>query len=383
MNREFTVSAGYKIFYAFLALLMVGGAVFFIAKGDQGNAAIWVLPLFLLIAAMGILLPQLKKSVIVTDTTITNVDLFKTTELAIADIKGVRIGPKGKTIYIESASGAKKISITNYRDLAGGTELRTWLETNFADLNDVDYKDELAHILSDNRLGVSTEERQAQLDRAKYISWAYNGIGVVLFLLSVFYREKEALIEPVLLIFPILSVFVVLVSNGLIKIFDNKKSPYPHIFFGLIPPMLAQLINIGGNHVLSFNNFWIPFVLLSLLIVGVFYYVDRANNHSPVRGQIIIMIFLGGMYGLGSVHQLNRIYDKSPEQVYQATVTDEYVRHGKSTSYNLRLSAWGPQTKTETVSVSHAMYDQTPIGATVTLHLHKGFFNIPWYTVTP
>lgn len=382
MDREFTVATGYKIFYGIIALALTGAGFYLFTLPNHGNNVVLLMPLLLFVMALAIILPQFKRKLIVTETRITSVNLFKTTEIAIGDIKGFRFGPKGKSLFIESLSSAPKLTIANYSDFAGSDDFKNWLTTNFINLDDTEYQDTLNHILNDSSLGVTAEDRQAQLDKAKYISWVYNGGGVALFFINLFVPDKEAIIAPLILIYPLLSLLVVLMSKGLIKIVDNKKSPYPHILFGILASLIAQLIGIGHNHILSYDNFWLPFALMALVLIAVFYYVDRINNLSPVNGQIFILLLFGGLYGFGGVQQINRIFDKSTPQIYHAVILSEYVSHGKNTSYNLHLSSWGPQVNEETVSVSQAFYNQTAVGTTVNITLKNGFFNIPWFTVS-
>jgi len=57
------------------------------------------------------------------------------------------------------------------------------------------------------------------------------------------------------------------------------------------------------------------------------------------------------------------------------------VRHGKSTSYNLKLAPWGPVATVDSVSVSASTYQQTSVGQTVCVGLHPGAFALRWFVL--
>jgi hypothetical protein len=69
--------------------------------------------------------------------------------------------------------------------------------------------------------------------------------------------------------------------------------------------------------------------------------------------------------------------------VYPAAVTGQRVSHGRSTSYYLTLSPWGPMTGAFETSVGRRLYNAVNLGDTVEVSLHSGWLHIPWYQVTP
>ncbi|OCX54065.1 hypothetical protein BEL04_07265 [Mucilaginibacter sp. PPCGB 2223] len=382
MNREFTVSVWLKVFCGFFALLMIGGAVFGIVQ-SRGEDVAWIMAIFLVPIGVFIFTSVAQRRIVITDTTLTNTNIFKTIELQIADIKGVRFNQK--TVVIESLSG-KKISIGSCGDYADGSELKDWLLANFTDLNADEGATELNAVLNDISLGYTVEDRKAKLDRAKYIAIGYSiGGGIIgaLGFISLATSGGDAPFILVALIYPLLGALVIATSNGLIRIITKKASPYYHIIIGIeFPAIMLMAVGLSRGNILQYDNFVLFATIVLLAFMLLFYFADHASNNTDIKGKIIILLIFGAMYGAGAVASVNDVFDRSEVQQYSATVLDKYVRHGKSTSYNLQISGWGQQLKVRTVSVSRTLYNQKSIGESVSVYLHKGFLSIPWYTVS-
>jgi hypothetical protein len=378
MNREYTISAGFKIFYGFLAAGLAGFAVYLFNMPRATGPVVLIIPVLFLAASVAILINIIKSKIIVSGDSISRVNIFKTTQLAIADIKGVRVGQK--SIFIESKTSAPKITIANYSDYADSDELTAWLKANFTDLNAEEYKDELQEILNDTSLGFTEEERQQQLTKAKTIAIAYSIGGVVVAVAGIL-KDIEAL-TLVTLLYPLLGIVIIATSKGLIKLISKKGSPYYHVLIGVEFPSVMLLIkSISDFHILQTANLWLPAILTGVIFGLAIKFADRTHNSIPIGSQIFILVLVGGMFGFGSILKINYYYDQSPETVYRATVLSHSISHGKSTTYYLSLSPWGPQIKESQISVSRHRYYQDSIGSTVSLHVKQGLLNIPWYTV--
>jgi hypothetical protein len=88
------------------------------------------------------------------------------------------------------------------------------------------------------------------------------------------------------------------------------------------------------------------------------------------------------VFGYGSVVSSNCLFDNVASDLHYARVLDHRISSGKSTSYYLTLSAWGAKPSGEEVSVASDLYYQVSKGDSVTVHIKKGTFNIPWYYIT-
>jgi hypothetical protein len=89
----------------------------------------------------------------------------------------------------------------------------------------------------------------------------------------------------------------------------------------------------------------------------------------------------GACYAFGAAVIADTRFDAAPAQAIRTTVTDTYSTHGRSTSYYLRLPAWGPRTGPNEVSVSYSLYRALGAGDDVCIQLHPGLLGAAWFTI--
>ena len=107
---------------------------------------------------------------------------------------------------------------------------------------------------------------------------------------------------------------------------------------------------------------------------------QRRTIGGPV--QLMLYLAVSGLFlGPGSLMLTNWRFDHVPATPFRAVVMEKQVTHGKSTSYSLMLSAWGPRTDEDWVNVPSPTYDAIQAGDQACLLLHPGFLHIRWFTV--
>lgn len=379
MDRTFKVSVGMKVFYFILGIAAIVFSLFLLTVSTTAPAAIMILPILVFFGGVLTILTQVRRQIIVSTDSITKIGVFKTTEIALQDIKGVRVGDKAIAIELNLIP-ATKINIGNYSDYSGSEELTKYLLTNFVDLNDVDYQTELKNILSDTDLGLTEEDRKAKLKKAQYLAWSYNGGAGICFALGLFWNNPVSMI--ILLIYPLLALPIILTSKRLIRMLPKYKSPYYTVFVGVMFPVIISIIIATQKYdILYFKSLWVYIISVIVVLGAAFYLADKDNVIVPVSGRIFATCMLSVLYGFGGIMNINCAFDKSAEQVYRAEVLDHNISHGKSTTYYLMLGPWGPQANTDQVAVSSSRYYRTNIGSKVTVHLKKGLLNAPWFTI--
>jgi hypothetical protein len=380
MQEEFTLPIYYKIFYCLLGAGLVGLSIFMIIHPNKG------IPTFLIalvITAVGLLLIAngARRKVTIENDVITCIDLFNTREIAVGDVKGVRTG--AKTIVIESnIAGQAPILIRNYIQLSDSFQLLSYLRDTFQDLDAANLKEEQSNLLQDLNLGFTTEERQAKLNNAKTIGLAYNIAGIVLAVLGLFLRQP--MFTVLLIVYPLLSIVVIVTSKGLIKFLsDKKRSLYPFVFLGFIfPTMVTSIKAMVDFHIYSYDNFWLPFagvvciVAASLIATG----INRSIGGGIV-GQGLLMLVIAIFYAVGVIGQINCTFDKSADKIYDARIIGHHISHGRNTNYYLYLSTWGPCHQQKQISVGRNMYNHTNIGDIVKIDFKPGLLNVPWFVV--
>ncbi|GAA3969303.1 hypothetical protein [Mucilaginibacter dorajii] len=385
MNQEYKVSIGYKIFYLIAAAAIFVFGAFILGLTPRHNTGLLIAQTVFIAFAILILVSVLRGRIIVTDNSIIRVNFMQTKEILFADIKGFRIDQK--TIRLERITPHdSKFSIARYSDFADIDDFKKWLRDNFVDLNSIEYQEGLNEILADSSLGLTEDERKSKLATARNISIAYSLGGVIILIGGALLHEiaTNIAVSVLVLLYPLLGAVIMYRSNGLIRFFSKKTSPYYHVFLGVYMSTLFLLVISFTNYeILDYHNIWY-FVIIAIAFAGLMKLAspNKVNTASEPKGGIAVLILVSLLYGYGCLLQINCLFDKSPEKIYHANVIDHYINHNKGTHPYLRIDTWGPQTKVKDIQVSMSFYNGQPIGSAVTVHLKKGLFNIPWYNIS-
>jgi len=357
---------------------MFGFGLFFLTQRNNGFLILYIFPLFFIVGAVFLIITKLKSGIIVSPDSITQTGVFETITIPLISIHGYRVS--NKVLSIESDTA--KITLRSYSELTNCSDLLTWLRENYKDLDATDYEADIKTVLNDSALGVTAQDREAALNKAKYISKAYTIGGVVLAIAAFILAESKILIV-LLLIYPFLCVPVMLNSRGLIKFFSKKKSPYYSVFFGVYVIAFILLIKVfTSQYVLSLTNFWFPFMITCAVLSSAIKFADPNNYPSPIKFSFAAILIISGLYAVGGVCEANCTFDDSAVKIYQAPVIGHNITHNKGIHYHLVIGAWGPEKKTNNITVSETAFYKDTIGSSVNVHLKHGFLHIPWYTVS-
>lgn len=136
----------------------------------------------------------------------------------------------------------------------------------------------------------------------------------------------------------------------------------------LVSPQIVVLTGAAGSALALLIGLWSP-------------------RTQPPANRIFFYLFLvlyGAGCGVGAPALINRRFDHSPGQTYQATVEALRFTGGRGgPSYSLQLGPWGPRTGPSSVPVSRAVYNATHVGDTACVSLHPGALGMAWYRATP
>ncbi len=99
----------------------------------------------------------------------------------------------------------------------------------------------------------------------------------------------------------------------------------------------------------------------------------------PAQVSVAAGVF-AGLLAYGAAAYLDALPAGPPSRSYAVTVTDKQVSHGRSTSYDLSLAAWGDRPPGR-VQVSSSLYRALDIGSTVCIDQYAGDLGIPWFEV--
>jgi hypothetical protein len=380
MEKEYRISTGMQFFYGILAVGMFVFSVFLVFDNNPSVAKIVVLlPLAFAACAVLIFINLLRRKIVIDEKCIRCTSLFSTKQLALTDIKGSRVS--GKAIELEPISAAEPtIVIGNYTDLKNSDQLASWAKDNFKDLNAMDLEAEKTKALQDPNLGLTEDERESQLKQKRTLATVYNIAGLAVGFLLIFLNALSATI--ILLLYPLAGILVMAFSKGVIKfVSSSMRSVHAFILLGFVLPCFILLIkSLGSYTVLLVNQLWLPGLGVGGVVFLLLYVFGINRSIKGIGAQVIAMAIPALLYGFGAVRMIDCAFDQSTPQIYNAGVLNRRIDQGRSTSYFLTLSSWGPRQEQET-EVRRGVYRNTMIGDTVKVRLKDGLLHIPWFTV--
>ena len=183
----------------------------------------------------------------------------------------------------------------------------------------------------------------------------------------------------ILLLIPLIGFYSIKLSRGLIKYDGKTNSMFPLVCI----PILYSVVFLGISNfliwnILSWSNFWIPFLLGSFL----FLFLDSKNGSEEPKDAltIIITIIFALIYGYGSTLTLNGLGDYQKPQVIKVQVLQKTTNQGKyEKEHFFKLAPWTYKKTTTKLLVPKNTYNNSKVGGSVNVHVHKGFLNIPFY----
>jgi hypothetical protein len=378
MEEEFTISSGWKFFYGLFACGIAIGGVF-ILKFAFTQTPIALVPAVVILSLAVLVGGQLRKKIIISADRIAGTNILQTRELLTSNVKGCRIGPK--TIVIEPDSTAySKIIINNYSDFDSSEDLVTWLKQNFKDLDATELEAEHDRVLQDTSLGATKEERETKIKLAKWIAGIYSAVGLVAGFASIPF-DKEKAVVIILIVYPLIGIFLMARSHGLIKFLSNpRRSIYSFIFLGLFVPVMSLCLGAAmGYNVYQYTNVYIPAAVLGLAIAGLFYLKGVNEDIPSVAGQVVMMLLTAAVYSYGTVVKINCLFDETPPVLSHTTVNSKYKEYNKGEHYYIWLNPFSPGGSAQQIEVGPETYSKYNAGDNIDIELKKGLFNIPWY----
>ncbi|MCQ6958108.1 hypothetical protein [Mucilaginibacter aquariorum] len=382
MEQEYRISIGYKIFYGIGVAALAGFGVFLLSKiSSSNNVTGGIIISIVLFAVAGLFsLYILKRRVVVSNEQLIVSGTFGTKQAFINDVKGVRTN--GKAVFIHLVNGGK-ITINDYDAIGKSDELSEWLKSNLRDLDNEDYEEEKAVILQDSDLGFTQEEREVKLKTKARIALAYSGVTLVIMVISVFYHQRNMLFSTLLFFFPLIGIAIVATSKGLIRLYSKRSSAYPSVMLGIFFACAALILQaVLDNKILDFNKVWTPVIIVAVVMVAILSLIVSKQPNQAFKNEILPILLISAAFSFGSVMYINRNLDRSKPEIFSTTVTNQYIKSGKNTTYHIVITGWGTHTEEDDITVSSNFYDHVPVGTKVNVNLMSGKLHIPWYYIT-
>jgi uncharacterized protein (DUF697 family) len=236
----------------------------------------------------------------------------------------------------------------------------------------------LNEISQQQELGATPEERLATLSQAKTSS---------IFALVVACAAAVALnfgppilqvpFAIVLALVPVALALMLHRAPLLYSVFKRKSDPRAELCYALIAVSFGFLLRNRGVHLVSLRPLGLLIVFVTFAYFVAFFR-SSSENSSPL-GALFGLLFLAGFYGYAMAVTANTVDDHSTAATYTASVTGKHISSGRSTTYYLELSPWGPMQARNSLSVSRTLYGQLAPGNQICLRLHDGRLHAPWY----
>jgi len=386
--NEYKIARGWAVLISISCLFLAGIMLTFLGVliAEHGREPLlWIFaPLCLGMAALSVfgMAEAIRTRCIIEQDKVVSRTALRCRELYFDEIKGYR--NLAKYILIVPLDPQKK-PLRISQQIQHKNELLQWLSHRFADIDVLEANEEQQAMLENEAFGASAEEREQHLKRARKVARIVNGAGIVSAAWFFFMGRPYDISLFVLMLFPVLALAVLARFRGLIRINPPQKSLYPNLTWSFLYPCLSLCLRaIIDFHIFRYNDVWLPCILIAAMLLAALLLVRRGDfNYRKAKDYISIasISLLLFAYSYGLVISLNCEYDASQPERYTARVLDKHVTKGKSTTYTLNLSPWGPQQKEDQVDVSSRFYDKVSVNDEVLIRYKKGRFRIPWFII--
>jgi len=92
-------------------------------------------------------------------------------------------------------------------------------------------------------------------------------------------------------------------------------------------------------------------------------------------------LICSALYVYGTATYLNCRYDRSEPFVYESTVRDRHISHGKHTSYCLTLAPFVDGEPYREIEVPRETYERLHEGDQVQIGVFEGRLGMPWFLI--
>jgi hypothetical protein len=235
-----------------------------------------------------------------------------------------------------------------------------------------------AEIQNDDSFGATPSEKSETLRRAKKTAKTLSTVSIVTVVWGFFYPRPYDVSMLLLALLPWIGIEIMRRSRGLLRADELKNDAHPSVAYALIFPGFILCLRA----VLDYDVLQSAYAAALYVIVGcaLFTAILMFDPTQRSRLGILPVFFLVGIaYGYGAIVEANARFDRSPGIAYTATVQNKQIISGKSMTYELDLSSWGPKPGSNKLDVSSSTYNQIQTGQSVQLKLKMGALGVRWY----
>ena len=143
-------------------------------------------------------------------------------------------------------------------------------------------------------------------------------------------------------------------------------------------PAAALFFRAVGMDLIDFEPSWIAAGACAAGLAAAAWL--RRPVRTPIQ-LVLCMTLFGLMLGYGAATQGDVKFDASAGAPFRSTVMDTHVSSGRSTSYTVELSPWGPVSGWNWQSVPRSTYMAVSAGDHLCAQLHPGWLHERWFTL--
>jgi hypothetical protein len=389
--RTYKPSTGYLLFLGIVSALCaaagLAGIIYFGTGHEmtsmRSQFALVVLSFLFLLLGIYLIAAVLTSRLILGPDFIEVKDFLSSKVFYRSDIAGYRILPTqyiSTLVFQPKAAERKKLKIPLY--FRTDDAFREW----FIDIPNLDREDlsqsmaELEAVVAHDSPGSdATEERIAGAYRTvRILNWAAGIASVWAWIYPNPYRLAMLAVG----VLPFIIIVLLARSHGLYQIEGRRNDARPSLAGAFIFPSCALAYRaIQDLHFLE----WKPLLLTTLALAAVLtIFLAQSDPHFYNRAVAVIStFFIGTMFSFGVLAHFDVLADHSSPASYQTQVLEKRADNGRTTTYYLRVSPWGPRQNADEIEVPHALYNAISPGQLVSIHLYSGALHLPWFSVSP
>jgi hypothetical protein len=359
----------------FACMAVVVGTNFFTFV--PANPVPFLMPIVFLFAGLFICAWPVRARVVIDGTRIEVRNVLGERSADLSEIEGFRTirsrNGSYRELYLKHGRG--RISISN--SFKFDDDAVAWFE-QLADLDRRDRDALLERISNEQELGTTPEERLGKLANAKTWSLFLTVISIAAAAALLFAPGEIRIPAALLLAATPVAAFLFLQRAPLLYAFFKQKSdPRADLGICLMVCGIGLQLSAIRLHFVSMRPLMICIAPVGLAYFFGFYSACRQGPQQ--LGKVTALLFFAGLYAFGFGMMADTLPDRGPAATYSADVLHKHISRGRSTSYYLELSPWGPMETANQLSVSSREYNSVHIGDEICLSLHPGSLHAAWY----
>ena len=288
--------------------------------------------------------------------------------------------------------GRKSSFISLSDNITGFEEIKQWLAAHYSDRRKVEEakvatqeREARTAVLAMPDLGTTPKVRIHAMKHLRRITAALNVAGglTLVFLWFPIAAGREWIIMAGLLM-PLAAIGALLLYPTVLRLNGNKTNGYPGVTSAFLLPTLGLLVQTLAANIISYQLLWpvvgaVALVVGGLLTVASRYFLWRAK---PAIGLGLLIGLAATGYSLGATAMVNTGYDSAAPAHLQVRVLErQRFRHRGNDSYFLITEQWSTNEDANHLDVNERVYSRTEHDSVVTIALHPGLLEAPWYEV--